>query len=157
MLALKCLTMLSPLYSKLNNATKFFLQILNLNHVAIGHTTVGHIINLASNDVHRFEQVCTHNSHTYTHAHTCTVASYFSFSIHQAFMFIHQLWISPLVFVVFVYLLYSELGLCGLVPMQLVIIILPFQFMLSRLFHFVRLELAVPCMTAQQTITTISS
>lgn len=35
----------------------YSFQILKLNQVAVGHATVGHIINLVSNDVHRFEQV----------------------------------------------------------------------------------------------------
>ena len=32
-------------------------QIISLSQIVIGQLTVGHIINLASNDIHKFEKV----------------------------------------------------------------------------------------------------
>ena len=33
------------------------LQIISLSQIVIGQVTIGHIVNLASNDIHKFETV----------------------------------------------------------------------------------------------------
>ena len=34
------------------------LQVLSLSQSTVGQLTIGHVVNLASNDVHRFHEVC---------------------------------------------------------------------------------------------------
>ena len=35
-----------------------FIQMLRLSHTTVNRVTVGHIVNLSSNDLHRFDTVC---------------------------------------------------------------------------------------------------
>ena len=38
-----------------------WLQVLTLSQTTVGQLTIGHVVNLASNDVHRFDQVSAMN------------------------------------------------------------------------------------------------
>ena len=33
------------------------IQVLRLSQMTLSHVTIGHVINIASNDVHRFDEV----------------------------------------------------------------------------------------------------
>ena len=53
-------------------------------------------------------------------------------------MFLHQLWIGPLLLATFTYLLYTNLGFASLIPMEIILVALPVQALLSQLFSSVR-------------------
>ena len=107
---------------------------MKLSHVTIGQVTTGHVINLASNDVQRFDPVRLIINGLITFQF---IVMYF-FHPYKAFAFIHQLWISPLVFVVFIYLLYINVGSTGFIAMVVVILVVPLQVSLTRLYSRMR-------------------
>ncbi|KAL5474531.1 hypothetical protein EMCRGX_G026489 [Ephydatia muelleri] len=84
-------------------------KIMTLNQATVGLVSAGHVVNLASNDAQRFD---------------------------QAFIFVHQLWLGPLLLVVFTYLLYAKcnVGLASLIPVEVILIALPIQVLLFRAF-----------------------
>lgn len=69
------------------------------------------MINLASNDVQRFD---------------------------LAFLFVHFLWISPLHLAVFTYLVYREVGWPAFIAMGFIVLQIPLQIGLARLFGKLR-------------------
>ena len=79
--------------------------------MTLGRVSTGHVINLASNDVQRFD---------------------------LAFLFIHFLWISPLHLAVFTYLVYQEVGWPAFIAMAFVILQVPLQIFLARIFGKLR-------------------
>ena len=86
-------------------------QILKLDQITLGKVSTGHVINLASNDVQRFD---------------------------LAFLFIHFLWISPLHLAVFTYLVYREVGWPAFIAMGFIVLQIPLQIGLARLFGKLR-------------------
>eukprot|EP00731_Ephydatia_muelleri_P026449 Em0018g549a len=100
---------------RLSTTAAIHQKVMKLSHGTIGKISTGHVINLASNDVQRFD---------------------------QAFLLIHQLWISPLVFIVFMYLLYINVGSTGFIAMLVVFLALPLQLVLTRLFSRMRFNSA---------------
>lgn len=77
-----------------------FLQALCLSHAALGETTVGHMINLLSNDVNRFDAALT----------TC-----------------HYLWIGPVQTIIVTYFLWREIGYSSLIGVTTLLIVIPMQ------------------------------
>jgi ATP-binding cassette subfamily C (CFTR/MRP) protein 4 len=92
-----------------------YQKILKLSQVTLGKVSTGHVINLASNDVQRFD---------------------------LAFLFIHFLWISPLHLAVFTFLVYREVGWPAFLALAFVILQIPLQVFLARLFGRLRLRSA---------------
>jgi ATP-binding cassette subfamily C (CFTR/MRP) protein 4 len=98
-----------------------YQKILTLSQTVIGRITVGHIVNLASNDVHKYE---------------------------LGLLDYHFLWINPLHIAVVTYLLYQEVQWCAFIATILIVIQIPIQFVLARVF--VRLRLGAAKMTDQR-------
>jgi ATP-binding cassette subfamily C (CFTR/MRP) protein 4 len=93
-----------------------YQKVLKLSQVTLGKVSTGHVINLASNDVQRFD---------------------------LAFLFLHFLWISPLHLAVFTYLVYREVGWPAFLAMAFVILQVPLQIFLARLFGRLRFKSAL--------------
>lgn len=89
-----------------------------MSQIVISQLTVGHIVNLASNDIHRFEQVSFVIVYNYVR--------YFN----QAFVEIHAIWIVPIQIIVVTYLLYREVQWSAFIATGLIVMQLPIQFLL---------------------------
>ncbi len=73
------------------------LQSLRLDQKALSETAIGQMINLISNDANRFDQV---------------------------FLFIHYLWIGPLIIILTTIVLYYYIGVSSLVGLVIVVCLL---------------------------------
>ena len=85
--------------------------MLKLSQVTLGKVSTGHVINLASNDVQRFDLV---------------------------FISLHFLWICPLHLGIFTYLVYREVGWPAFLAMVFIILVVPFQIFFGYLFRKLR-------------------
>lgn len=83
------------------------LQALKLSKSSLGQTTVGQIVNLMSNDVDRFD--------------------YFM-------IFMHYLWVGPVMTVVITYFLWLEIGVSAFYGVAALLVFIPTQSMNSFLF-----------------------
>ncbi|KAK1341987.1 hypothetical protein QTO34_016739 [Cnephaeus nilssonii] len=92
-----------------------YFQALRLNHTAMGKTTIGQIVNLLSNDVNKFDQVT---------------------------VFLHFLWAGPLQAIAVTVLLWLEIGISCLAGMAVLIILLPLQSCVGKLFSSFRSKTA---------------
>ena len=113
--------------------------MLRLSQVTIGKLSIGHIVNLASNDVQRFDLVRA--SHTYQCSHvtyrcTCTVRGFFL--LFQAFVFLPYLVISPLHVIVVTYLIYVEVGWTAFLTTGFIVLQVPLQIVLAKIFAYFR-------------------
>ncbi|XP_065919840.1 ATP-binding cassette sub-family C member 4-like [Dysidea avara] len=90
-------------------------KALKLSHSTIGQLSIGHIVNLASNDVQRFD---------------------------LGILFIHEFWIVPLFLPIIIYLLWREVGPSCLVAISIILLQPPLQYILARLFASWRLKSA---------------
>ncbi|KAL5503399.1 hypothetical protein EMCRGX_G010341 [Ephydatia muelleri] len=82
-------------------------KILKLNQATLKQVSAGYVINLASSDVHRFD---------------------------QAFVFFQYIWIGPLLMATITYLLYANMGPTSLIPAGIILAQLPIQVMLLKLY-----------------------
>ena len=94
-----------------NDQVSICLQVLRLSQVTLGRISTGHVVNLTSNDVQRFD---------------------------WAFARLHFLWISPLHLSLFTYLLYQEVGWPAFPAAGLVILQAPLQILLATVFGRMR-------------------
>lgn len=78
----------------------FVIQALSLSHSAFTEASVGHIINLLSNDVNKFDASVTS---------------------------IHTLWIGPLQTMLVTYLLWREIGIPSLIGASTFLFFIPIQ------------------------------
>ncbi|XP_063103008.1 ATP-binding cassette sub-family C member 4 isoform X3 [Cavia porcellus] len=92
-----------------------FIEALRLSNVALGKTTTGQIVNLLSNDVNKFDQVT---------------------------IFLHFLWAGPLQAIAVTVLLWMEIGVSCLAGMAVLIILLPLQSCIGKLFSSLRSKTA---------------
>ncbi|XP_057388585.1 ATP-binding cassette sub-family C member 4 isoform X6 [Balaenoptera acutorostrata] len=92
-----------------------YRKALRLSNLAMGKTTTGQIVNLLSNDVNRFDQVT---------------------------IFLHFLWAGPLQAIVVTILLWMEIGISCLAGMAVLIILLPLQSCIGKLFSSLRKEIS---------------
>ncbi|NXR48113.1 MRP4 protein, partial [Hippolais icterina] len=92
-----------------------YRKALRLSNVAMAKTTTGQIVNLLSNDVNKFDQVT---------------------------IFLHFLWAGPLQAVAVTVLLWREIGASCLAGMAVLIILLPVQTCIGRLFSSLRSKTA---------------
>ncbi|NWX88406.1 MRP4 protein, partial [Nothoprocta pentlandii] len=90
-------------------------QALRLSNTAMAKTTTGHIVNLLSNDVNKFDQVT---------------------------IFLHFLWAGPIQAIAVTVLLWMEIGPSCLAGMAVLIILLPVQTCIGRLFSSLRSKTA---------------
>uniref|UniRef100_A0A8C8S3K0 Multidrug resistance-associated protein 4 n=1 Tax=Pelusios castaneus TaxID=367368 RepID=A0A8C8S3K0_9SAUR len=92
-----------------------YRKALRLSNTAMGKTTTGQIVNLLSNDVNKFDQVT---------------------------IFLHFLWAGPLQAIAVTALLWIEIGPSCLAGMAVLIILLPLQTCIGRLFSSLRSKTA---------------
>ncbi|NXQ70784.1 MRP4 protein, partial [Quiscalus mexicanus] len=92
-----------------------YRKALRLSNVAMTKTTTGQIVNLLSNDVNKFDQVT---------------------------IFLHFLWAGPLQAIAVTVLLWMEIGPSCLAGMAVLIILLPVQTCIGRLFSSLRSKTA---------------
>ncbi|NXI28798.1 MRP4 protein, partial [Sterrhoptilus dennistouni] len=92
-----------------------YRKALRLSNVAMGKTTTGQIVNLLSNDVNKFDQVT---------------------------IFLHFLWAGPLQAIAVTVLLWKKIGPSCLAGMAVLIILLPVQTCIGRLFSSLRSKTA---------------
>ncbi|XP_032258644.1 multidrug resistance-associated protein 4 isoform X2 [Phoca vitulina] len=92
-----------------------YRKALRLSNVAMGKTTTGQIVNLLSNDVNKFDQVT---------------------------IFLHFLWAGPLQAIAVTALLWMEIGISCLAGIAVLIILLPLQSCLGKLFSSFRSKTA---------------
>uniref|UniRef100_A0A8C6VHL5 Multidrug resistance-associated protein 4 n=1 Tax=Naja naja TaxID=35670 RepID=A0A8C6VHL5_NAJNA len=90
-------------------------KALHLSNAAMSKTTTGQIVNLLSNDVNKFDQVT---------------------------IFLHFLWAGPLQAIAVTVLLWLEIGPSCLAGMAVLIILLPLQTCIGRLFSALRSKTA---------------
>uniref|UniRef100_A0A8C9DN19 Multidrug resistance-associated protein 4 n=1 Tax=Prolemur simus TaxID=1328070 RepID=A0A8C9DN19_PROSS len=92
-----------------------YRKALCLSNLALGKTTTGQIVNLLSNDVNKFDQVT---------------------------IFLHFLWAGPLQAIAVTALLWMEIGISCLAGMAVLIILLPLQSCIGKLFSSLRSKTA---------------
>ncbi|NWH91829.1 MRP4 protein, partial [Aegithalos caudatus] len=92
-----------------------YRKALRLSNVAMAKTTTGQIVNLLSNDVNKFDQVT---------------------------IFLHFLWAGPLQAIAVTVLLWMKIGPSCLAGMAVLIILLPVQTCIGRLFSSLRSKTA---------------
>uniref|UniRef100_UPI00358E0961 ATP-binding cassette sub-family C member 4-like n=1 Tax=Myxine glutinosa TaxID=7769 RepID=UPI00358E0961 len=84
-----------------------YSKALRLSSTAMKYTTTGQVVNLLSNDVNRFDQVT---------------------------IFMHYLWIGPLQAAAVVGLLWQEVGIACLAGISVLLILMPMQTLIGRVF-----------------------
>ncbi|XP_075419651.1 ATP-binding cassette sub-family C member 4 [Tenrec ecaudatus] len=92
-----------------------YQKALHLSNSAMGKTTTGQIVNLLSNDVNKFDQVT---------------------------IFLHFLWAGPLQAIAVTALLWMEIGISCLAGMAVIIVLLPLQSCIGKLFSSLRSKTA---------------
>ncbi|XP_048247853.1 ATP-binding cassette sub-family C member 4-like isoform X3 [Haliotis rufescens] len=92
-----------------------YKKSLRLSNKALGQTTVGQIVNLMSNDVNRFD---------------------------QAVIFLHFLWIGPVQAIAVLVILWYELGPAVLAGFAVLILLIPLQGWMGKLFSILRQKTA---------------
>ena len=93
-----------------------YRKSLRLSSTALGDTAPGKIVNLLSNDVSRFDVVS---------------------------VFIHSLWLAPLLSIIIGYILWMEVGYAGLVGIAIVFIVTPIQSYTGKLSSIFRMQTAL--------------
>lgn len=93
-----------------------YRKSLRLSSTALGDTSPGKIVNLLSNDVSRFDIVS---------------------------IYIHSMWIAPILSCVVAYLLYQEAGLAGLIGCIIVLVVTPIQSFTGKLTSKYRMQTAL--------------
>lgn len=69
------------------------------------------------------------------YAHYCLLV----FGLLQAFLFFHYLWISPIHLIAFTFLVYREIGWSAFLASGFIVLQVPLQIFLARLFAKLRL------------------
>ncbi|CAG2114537.1 unnamed protein product [Medioppia subpectinata] len=92
-----------------------YRKSMRLSHSSLGQTTVGQILNIMSNDVHRFDE----------------------FSVTS-----RSLFVAPLQAAIVTYLLWSHLGWTCLTGMGIIVLFIPFQVLMGRMFRSIRQKTA---------------
>ncbi|XP_041372536.1 ATP-binding cassette sub-family C member 4-like [Gigantopelta aegis] len=88
-----------------------YRKVLSLSSQSFYQTTSGQIVNLLSTDVEKF---------------------------HPAVENIHYLWLSPLVMITCIYLIYQQCGLASLFGFSVIVIFMPLQMINAKLFGHLR-------------------
>ncbi|XP_012941427.1 multidrug resistance-associated protein 4, partial [Aplysia californica] len=93
-----------------------YKKCLRLSNKAMGETTVGQIVNLMSNDVNRFD---------------------------QSVIFLHFLWVGPLQAIAVLVILWHELGPSVLAGFFVLLLLIPVQGFMGKLFSKLRHKTAI--------------
>ncbi|XP_062528577.1 ATP-binding cassette sub-family C member 4 isoform X3 [Bombyx mori] len=93
-----------------------YRKSLRLSKTALGETTIGQVVNLLSNDVNRFD---------------------------VAVIFIHYLWIGPLVTVIITYFMWLEINWAAVVGVAFMLAFIPLQAYLGKKTSVLRLKTAL--------------
>ncbi|KAG5681565.1 hypothetical protein PVAND_010984 [Polypedilum vanderplanki] len=101
---------------RLATCSLIYRKALKLSTTALGNTSVGKVVNLLSNDVSRFDIVS---------------------------VFIHAMWLAPLLTIIVGILLYQEVGTAGLVGILVIGIVTPLQSYTGKLSSKFRLQTAI--------------
>eukprot|EP00794_Sanderia_malayensis_P020178 gene20178-22153_t len=91
-----------------------YRKVLRLSHKALASTTTGHIVNLVSVDVQRFD---------------------------MAAIFLHYIWLGPLIVIASGYLIWREIGVSSLAGIGLLLLLVPLQLAMGRLLIKFRREI----------------
>ncbi|KAK3863657.1 hypothetical protein Pcinc_030600 [Petrolisthes cinctipes] len=105
----------SGMQLRVSSCALLYRKALRLSKTALGETTIGQMVNLLSNDVNRFDTSC---------------------------IFLHYLWIGPLQTLIVVVILWYEIGPSCLAGIFLLILFVPFQSWLGKVFSRLRLATA---------------
>ncbi|XP_071552963.1 ATP-binding cassette sub-family C member 4-like isoform X4 [Panulirus ornatus] len=100
---------------RIGSCAMIYRKALRLSKVAMGKTTVGQMVNLLSNDVNRFD---------------------------TSIIFLHYLWIGPLQTMIVLGILWTELGPSCLAGIMLLILFVPLQSWMGKVFSRLRLATA---------------
>ncbi|XP_019860381.1 PREDICTED: multidrug resistance-associated protein 4-like [Amphimedon queenslandica] len=103
------------MHTRIVFSSALYQKILHLSQVTVGQQTLGHIVNLASNDIHKFD---------------------------LGLLFPHFLWIAPIHVIVVTYLLYLEIQSSAFVATALLFLQVPLQLILAYIFGKLRLKAA---------------
>ncbi|KAL7034207.1 hypothetical protein ACKWTF_007899 [Chironomus riparius] len=101
---------------RLATCSLIYRKSLRLSSTALGNTSVGKVVNLLSNDVSRFDIVS---------------------------VFLHCLWLAPLLTIVVGVLLYLQVGYAGLIGMLVIAVVTPLQSYTGKLSSKFRLQTAI--------------
>lgn len=93
-----------------------YRKSLKLSTTALGNTSVGKVVNLLSNDVSRFDIVS---------------------------VFLHSMWMAPLITIIVGVLLYNEVGIPGLIGMIVIAVVTPIQSYTGKLSSIFRYQTAL--------------
>lgn len=93
-----------------------YRKALKLSTTALGNTSVGKVVNLLSNDVSRFDIVS---------------------------VFLHSMWLAPLLTIVVGVLLFKEVGYPGLIGMLVIAVVTPIQSFTGKLASRFRFQTAL--------------
>ncbi|XP_054091098.1 probable multidrug resistance-associated protein lethal(2)03659 isoform X2 [Zeugodacus cucurbitae] len=93
-----------------------YRKALRLNRTALGGTTTGHVVNLISNDVGRFD---------------------------TSLMHLHVLWVGPLETAVVAVLMYREIGVASLFGVAAMLLFIPLQTFLGKMTSKLRMRTAL--------------
>ncbi|XP_069668827.1 probable multidrug resistance-associated protein lethal(2)03659 isoform X2 [Periplaneta americana] len=92
-----------------------YRKALKLSKSALGETTVGHAVNLMSNDVSRFDVML---------------------------LFLAYIWIGPLETLIVGYLVWQQIGVSAIIGIAAVLVIIPVQGILGKIISSLRLRIA---------------
>lgn len=101
---------------RLATCSLIYRKSLKLSSTALGNTSVGKVVNLLSNDVSRFDIVS---------------------------VFLHSMWLAPLLSIIVGILLYYEVGVPGILGMVVIAIVTPIQSYTGKLSSIFRLQTAL--------------
>ncbi|XP_070491925.1 probable multidrug resistance-associated protein lethal(2)03659 [Chironomus tepperi] len=101
---------------RLATCSLIYRKSLRLSSTALGNTSVGKVVNLLSNDVSRFDIVS---------------------------VFLHCLWLAPLLTIAVGVILYLQVGSAGLIGMLVIAVVTPLQSYTGKLSSKFRLQTAI--------------
>lgn len=101
---------------RLATCSLIYRKSLRLSSTVLGNTSVGKVVNLLSNDVARFDIVS---------------------------VFLHSMWLAPLLTIIVGVLLYREVGIPGIIGMAVIAIVTPIQSYTGKLSSIFRLQTAL--------------